>query len=70
MDISGDVIINHRIYDSEIINLTEDVSFMVLCPSAELSCSIPAKREILLQRGDLLSLPLQVSDSFFCDKYY
>ncbi|CAG9865005.1 unnamed protein product [Phyllotreta striolata] len=69
MDINGEDVFAHRIYDSEIINLTENVSFMLLCPSAELACSIPAKRDLLLQRDDLLSLPLQVFEMIHLNTY-
>lgn len=61
MDISNKDASVHRLYDTEVIDLTEEVSFIVVCPSAELSCSVPGQREMLLQRGDLLSLPIQVS---------
>lgn len=60
MDVSDEDARTHRLYDTEVIDLTEDVSFIVICPSVELTCSVPGQREILLQRGDLLSLPLQV----------
>ncbi|KAG5878548.1 hypothetical protein JTB14_007169 [Gonioctena quinquepunctata] len=60
MDISNEDANIHRLFDSEVIDLTDDVSFIVICPSAEFSCSVPGQREILLQRGDLLSLPIQV----------
>lgn len=61
MDVSDRDARTHRFYDVEVVDLTDDVSFIVVCPSAELTCSVPGQREMLLQRGDLLSLPLQVS---------
>ncbi|KAK4874872.1 hypothetical protein RN001_014232 [Aquatica leii] len=69
MDISNEEALTHRICDSEIIDLTEDVSFIVVCPSAEFSCSVPGQREILLQRGDLLSLPIQVFEMIHLTTY-
>ncbi|KAF5288548.1 hypothetical protein FQR65_LT12001 [Abscondita terminalis] len=69
MDISNEEALTHRICDSEIIDLTEDVSFIVVCPSAEFSCSVPGQREILLQRGDLLSLPVQVFEMIHLSTY-
>ncbi|KAF5284381.1 hypothetical protein FQA39_LY17056 [Lamprigera yunnana] len=69
MDISSEDALTHRICDSEIIGLTEDVSFIVVCPSAEFSCSVPGQREILLQRGDLLSLPIQVFEMIHLTTY-
>ncbi|XP_060521870.1 ankyrin repeat and fibronectin type-III domain-containing protein 1 isoform X2 [Cylas formicarius] len=69
MDIGNEEANNHRLYDSEVIDLTDEVSFIVVCPSAELSCSVPGQREILLQRGDLLSLPIQVFEMIHLNTY-
>lgn len=69
MEISPEDALSHRIYDAEIVDLTEDVSFLVICPSAELSCLVPGQREILLQRGDLLSLPVQVFEMIHLNTY-
>ncbi|KAK5640728.1 hypothetical protein RI129_009275 [Pyrocoelia pectoralis] len=69
MDISNEDALTHRICDLEIVDLTDDVSFIVVCPSAELSCSVPGQREILLQRGDLLSLPIQVFEMIHLSTY-
>lgn len=69
MEISNEEAITHRLYDAEVIDLTEDVSFIVICPSAEMSCSVPGQREILLQRGDLLSLPIQVFEMIHLNTY-
>lgn len=69
MEVSNEEAVNHRLYDAEVIDLTEDVSFVVICPSAEMSCSVPGQREILLQRGDLLSLPIQVFEMIHLNTY-
>lgn len=59
MDIPPEDALTHRLYDFEVIDLSAEVSFLIVCPRAESSCAVPGQREILLQRGDLLSLPLQ-----------
>ncbi|KAK9883280.1 hypothetical protein WA026_001464 [Henosepilachna vigintioctopunctata] len=69
MDISNEDSVMHRLYDLEVIDLTDEVSFIVICPSAEFSCCVPGQREILLQRGDLLSLPLQVFEMIHLNTY-
>ncbi|XP_074035951.1 ankyrin repeat and fibronectin type III domain containing protein wide awake isoform X3 [Leptinotarsa decemlineata] len=69
MDISNEDANIHRLFDTEVIDLTDEVSFIVVCPSAEFSCSVPGQREILLQRGDLLSLPLQVFEMIHLNTY-
>ncbi|XP_046589478.1 uncharacterized protein LOC107219511 isoform X4 [Neodiprion lecontei] len=60
MEINVEDSLNHRLYDAEVIDLTSDVSFLITVPPAETACSVPGTREILLKRGDLLSLPIQV----------
>ncbi|KAF7989754.1 hypothetical protein HCN44_008428 [Aphidius gifuensis] len=60
MEINNDESLNHRLYDAEVIELSDEVSFLIIVPPAETACSVPGTREILLQRGDLLSLPIQV----------
>ncbi|KAL1494550.1 hypothetical protein ABEB36_010131 [Hypothenemus hampei] len=69
MDINNEEANSHRLYDAEIIELAEDVSFMVVCPQAEFSCAVPGQREILLQRGDLISLPIQVFEMIHMNTY-
>ncbi|XP_063915900.1 ankyrin repeat and fibronectin type-III domain-containing protein 1 isoform X2 [Zophobas morio] len=69
MEISSEDASSHRLYDTEVIDLTDEVSFIVVCPSAEFSCSVPGQREILLQRGDLLSLPIQVFEMIHLNTY-
>ncbi|CAG9826785.1 unnamed protein product [Diabrotica balteata] len=69
MDVNSDDIISHRIFESNIIELNDEVSFIVICPSAELSCAVPGQRELLLQRGDLLSLPIKVFEMIHLNTY-
>lgn len=69
MDISMENALMHRLYDIEVIDLSSDVSFIVICPPAEQACSVPGQREILLQRGDLLSLPIQAFEMIHLNTY-
>ncbi|CAH1116010.1 unnamed protein product [Phaedon cochleariae] len=69
MDIGNEDAGNHRLYETEVVDLTDDVSFIVICPPAEFSCSVPGQREMLLQRIDLLSLPLQVFEMIHLSTY-
>lgn len=69
MDISTDDALAHRLYDYEVIDISDEVSFIIVTPSAELSCAVPGQREILLQRGDLLSLPMQVFEMIHLNTY-
>ncbi|XP_055679772.1 uncharacterized protein LOC129787936 isoform X3 [Lutzomyia longipalpis] len=69
MDTPTDDALRHRLYDVEVIELSPDVSFLVICPPPEFSCAVPGQREILLQRGDLLSLPLQAFEMIHLRTY-
>ncbi|XP_018321711.1 uncharacterized protein LOC108734587 isoform X2 [Agrilus planipennis] len=69
MDVPSEEMTSQRLYDSEVIEISDEISFIVICPPAELSCSVPGQREILLQRGDLLSLPVQVFEMIHLNTY-
>lgn len=69
MEISPEDSLIHRLYDAEVIELTYDVSFLITVPPAETACCVPGTREILLQRGDLLSLPIQVFEMVHLNTY-
>ncbi|XP_014215563.1 uncharacterized protein LOC106644528 isoform X2 [Copidosoma floridanum] len=69
MDISPEDSLNHRLYDAEVIDLTPEVAFLVAVPPPETACSVPGTREMLLQRGDLLSLPVQVFEMVHLSTY-
>lgn len=69
MDIPSEDAMTHRLYDFEVIELSSDVSFLIVCPRAESSCAVPGQREILLQRGDLLSLSIQAFEMVHLKTY-
>ncbi|XP_076183926.1 ankyrin repeat and fibronectin type III domain containing protein wide awake isoform X4 [Ptiloglossa arizonensis] len=69
MEISPEDSLCHRLYDAEVIDLTHDVSFLIAVPPAETACCVPGTREILLQRADLLSLPIQVFEMVHLNTY-
>lgn len=69
MDIPLEDAMTHRLYDFEVIDLSPEVSFLVVCPRAESSCAVPGQREILLQRGDLLSLSIQAFEMVHLKTY-
>lgn len=69
MDIAHEEALTHRLYDIEVVELNSEVSFLVICPPAESSCAVPGQREILLQRGDLLSMPIQAFEMIHLRTY-
>ncbi|KAG4075868.1 hypothetical protein HA402_003694 [Bradysia odoriphaga] len=70
MEISPEHALAHRLYNFEVMELSPEVSFLVVCPPAELSCAVPGQREMLLQRGDFLSLPIQVFEMVHLKTYH
>lgn len=70
MEIPLESVDAHRIYDLEVIELNNDVSFIMICPPAEQACSVPGQKEILLQKGDLLSLPIQAFEMIHLQTYH
>lgn len=70
MEISAEHALAHRLYNFEVMELSQEVSFLIVCPPAELSCAVPGQREMLLQRGDLLSLPIQVFEMVHLKTYH
>ncbi|XP_037039396.1 ankyrin repeat and fibronectin type-III domain-containing protein 1-like isoform X2 [Bradysia coprophila] len=54
---STESILKHKLYNMELIKLSHDVSFLIVCPPIETSCSlVPGQREMMLQRPDLVSV--------------
>ena len=60
--ISEDEAVSHRLYDVEVVELSEDVSIILLLPPVECVCSVPGHQEAEVSPNTLqcLSLPVQV----------
>ncbi|XP_055848803.1 uncharacterized protein LOC129913874 isoform X6 [Episyrphus balteatus] len=69
MNIRLEEALNYRLYDIEIIELSKDVSFLIICPPVESSCAVPGQTELLLQRDDLLSLTIQAFEMIHLRTY-
>lgn len=70
MDVERGTATSHRIYDLEVIELTHDVSFIMICPPAELACSVPGQADVLSQKQDLLTLPIQAFEMIHLQTYH
>ncbi|XP_070072625.1 ankyrin repeat and fibronectin type-III domain-containing protein 1 isoform X2 [Drosophila takahashii] len=69
MNIKAKDATTHRLYDVEVIEHSPDISFLVVCPSAESSCAVPGQSELLLQRDDLASLSIQAFEMIHLRTY-
>ena len=56
-------------YDLEVVELSSDISFLVIVPPVETSCSMPGQKELLLQRGEFLALPVIVFEMIHLNTY-
>ncbi|XP_077527009.1 ankyrin repeat and fibronectin type III domain containing protein wide awake isoform X3 [Haemaphysalis longicornis] len=59
----------HRLYDAEVVELAEGVSFLLVLPAVESVCSVPGQRDELTSRADCLALPVQVFEVVHLSTY-
>lgn len=71
LSISSEAALLHRLYDVEVIELTSDISFLIICPSAEnaIPCGVPGQTDLLLKHSDLMCLPLIVHEMIHLKTY-
>lgn len=69
MEVPSHEALSHRLYDVEVVDLSPEVSFLIIVPPAESACAVPGQRDILLQRGDLAALPVQVFEMVHLGTY-
>lgn len=70
-NISSEAALLHRLYDVEVIELNPDISFLIICPSAEnaIPCAVPGQADLTLKRSDLMCLPLIVHEMIHLRTY-
>ncbi|XP_067005275.2 ankyrin repeat and fibronectin type-III domain-containing protein 1 [Anabrus simplex] len=69
MEVGSQEALNHRLYDVEVVDLSPEVSFLIIVPPAESACAVPGQRDLLMQRGDLIALPVQVFEMVHLGTY-
>ncbi|XP_045027299.1 uncharacterized protein LOC116919246 isoform X4 [Daphnia magna] len=68
MGIEGSVM-QHRIYEDEVIELSPDVSVILLLPPPDSVCAVAGQSEALFHRPEFLSVPLQVFEMIHLRTY-
>lgn len=70
-DVSTEAALQHRLYDVEVIELNQDISFLIICPAAEnaIPCAVPGQSDLILKRSDLMCLPLIVHEMIHLRTY-
>ncbi|XP_046661009.1 uncharacterized protein LOC124354526 [Homalodisca vitripennis] len=69
MEVSAEEATVHRLYDLEAVEISPEVSLLMVVPPVDSACSVPGQRETLLQRPDLLPLPVQVFEMVHLGTY-
>ena len=69
LGINEDEAISHRLYDLEVVELSEDVSYILLLPPIEGVCSIPGHSEEMTEQPHYQTLPVQVFEMSECPYY-
>ncbi|XP_067128446.1 ankyrin repeat and fibronectin type-III domain-containing protein 1 isoform X2 [Centruroides vittatus] len=59
----------HRIYDMEVIELSPDVSFILILPPVESVCSVAGQTDELTSRTDCIPLPVQIFEMIHMTTY-
>ena len=60
LGVSEDSAVSHRLYDLEVIDVSDDVSFLLLLPPADSVCNVPGNREQLTNKPGYVTLPIKV----------
>ncbi|XP_014667903.1 PREDICTED: ankyrin repeat and fibronectin type-III domain-containing protein 1-like [Priapulus caudatus] len=60
LGVTEDQAVSHRLYDVEVVELSHDVTFLLLLPPMEEVCSVPGQSDHLAHREGFLSLPVQI----------
>lgn len=68
MGIEGSVL-QHRIYEDEVIELSPDVSVILLLPPPDSVCAVAGQSEALFHRPEFLSVPVQVFEMIHLRTY-
>ncbi|KAL5018407.1 hypothetical protein ScPMuIL_004129 [Solemya velum] len=59
----------HRLYDLEVIDLSPDVSFILVLPPVENVCIVPGQSDGLLSKQEFMLLPVQVFEMIHLGTY-
>ncbi|XP_076334282.1 ankyrin repeat and fibronectin type-III domain-containing protein 1-like isoform X2 [Tachypleus tridentatus] len=68
-DIPFEELGSHRLYDVDVIELSPNVSFLLILPPVENICAIPGQYDSLTSRVDCIPLPIQVFEILHMTTY-
>ncbi|XP_064477839.1 ankyrin repeat and fibronectin type-III domain-containing protein 1-like isoform X2 [Ornithodoros turicata] len=69
LEISQELYNAHRVYDMEVVELSSEVSLLLVLPPVEEVCCVPGQRDELTSRADCLTLPVQMFEAIHLRTY-
>lgn len=60
LDVSPNMAGSHRLYDLEVMEFSNDVTFLLVLPPVEDVCIVPGQHNLLSEKKDFMLLPVQV----------
>lgn len=60
IEVSENMSGSHRLYDLEVMEFSNDVTFLLVLPPVEDVCIVPGQRDLLIEKRDFMLLPIQV----------
>ncbi|XP_052070242.1 ankyrin repeat and fibronectin type-III domain-containing protein 1-like isoform X3 [Mytilus californianus] len=60
LEVSENMAGSHRLYDLEVMEFSNDVTFLLVLPPVEDVCIVPGQRDLLTEKRDFMLLPVQV----------
>ena len=58
--VTEDEAVSHRLYDLEVIELSDNVNFIIVLPPSDCVCNVPGNQDMLSQKPDYISLPVKL----------
>ncbi|XP_033746779.1 uncharacterized protein LOC117331911 isoform X1 [Pecten maximus] len=69
LDIPENLANIHRIYDLEVVEVSSDVTFLLLLPPIENVCIVPGQADDLASKRDFMLLPVKVFETIHLNTY-
>ncbi|XP_060592854.1 ankyrin repeat and fibronectin type-III domain-containing protein 1-like isoform X3 [Ruditapes philippinarum] len=69
LGISEEMSLSYRLYDVEVIELSPQVSFLLMLPPADDLCIVPGQNDEIVERDDFTLLPVQVFEMIHMSTY-
>ncbi|XP_072155401.1 ankyrin repeat and fibronectin type-III domain-containing protein 1 isoform X2 [Bemisia tabaci] len=69
MQVLPEHINQHRFYDIEVVEMSADVSLLMVIPPIEVACAPPGQKDFPFPRNDMIALPVPVFETAYLQAY-